>query len=158
MKKGKWNYTEEIEYTVIEVKLLPINEKIAHWQNAFAGNIQQVVKVIYNRPGQNSYTFWIDNSDGSGLRKIEKGGGPDSYHADIGPFEFIREVPESEWRQWDPLIHQAKTIQVDNWHKENMDPLQYKNLQSLRAMVATVNSGNFHVDEKGRIQPGKKLK
>jgi hypothetical protein len=73
VQNGYWNYTEPIEYRVIVVKLLPVARPPLHWQNAFVGQQRQVVEVFHN-----GHTFLIDNMDGSGLKKIEARGGPDS--------------------------------------------------------------------------------
>lgn len=134
MKKGFWNYTEEIEYTVILVKLLKQLSPPLHWQNAFEGQERQVVAITCKRTDGSKEQFWIDNEDGSGLRKIEKGGGPDSYSAHLGSFEFIRELPESEWQEYSPLIHKLQREICDNWQRTNY-PEDFKRMEALRKMI-----------------------
>lgn len=111
MKKGKWNYTENIEYTVLLVKVLAVKEPKMHWQNAFVNEERQVVLVKC----KGGHQFWIDNQDGSGLLKISKGGGPDSYSAHINEFEFIRELQEREWQQFDKIKFELSRMKVEDW-------------------------------------------
>lgn len=143
MKKGKWNYTEDIEYRVILVKLLAADKPL-HWQNRLVGEERQIVEVLHRKgEGEEEYRFWIDNADGSGLRKIERGGGPDSYSAHVDGFEMIRELDESEWQQWDKDKWEAERIAGDEWQKKNF-PEEYKQMLSLRKMI----TGNFGISRK----------
>lgn len=128
LKKGKWNYTEDILYKVVVVRLLPVADPVLAWQNAFAGQERQAVWVM----DATNYTFLIDNQDGSGLRKIARNGGPDSYSAHIMAHELIRDLPESEWQYWDPAKYQASQEAVATWQKEN-HPEEYEKLQRLIA-------------------------
>jgi hypothetical protein len=130
MKKGFWNYTEEIEYTVVLVKILPVEKPPMHWQNAFVGQERQAVKVSYK-----DYSFLIDNADGSGLKKIAARGGPDSYHASIEANEFIRDLPESEWQQFDKFKFDRYRFLSDAWQKEKY-PEEYKKIQALKEGLA----------------------
>lgn len=131
MKKGKWNYSEDIEYRVVLVKLLKVHETPMHWQNAVAGKERQVVEV---HARNNTSVFHIDNQDGSGLFKIAKGGGPDSYSAHLGEFVFIREIPEPEWQQWNPLLHIQLREECECWQKENY-PEKFEQMQSLKKLI-----------------------
>ncbi len=150
MKKGKWNYTEHIQYKVVLVKLLPVPETPMHWQNAFAGQERQVVWINYDFPGETP--FLIDNQDGSGLLKISRGGGPDSYSAHIGHYEFIRDLPESEWISWSKVLHDVNRKKVDDWQEEHF-PEEFARMNKLRQAI---QSRDFHVDKNGTIQLGKK--
>lgn len=128
MKKGKWNYTEDILFTVVNVRLGVIPEKPLHWQNALVGEIIQAVQIIPRTGGD----FFISNEDGSGLRKIEKGGGPDSYSAHLdGPFELLEDVPEEKWYKWDGFVHALLNIAFDEWAQKN-HPEEFAKLQELR--------------------------
>lgn len=138
MKKGKWNYTEKIEYTVLLVKLLPVSEPKMHWQNAFVNTERQVVLIKPKSGNQ----FWIDNGDGSGLLKISNGGGPDSYSAHVSEFEFIRELPESEWQQWNPKLYYSYREQCENWQKLNF-PNEYERIKKLREAIIENRKKNF---------------
>lgn len=132
MKKGKWNYTEEIEYTVLLVKLLPVEKPPMHWQNAFAGEERQVVKITHG-----DYSFYIDNEDGSGLHKISRGGGPDSYSAHIEGFDIIRDLPEQEWNQWDIEKHDEFRKKSDAWAAKHF-PEEHKKVQALKTGLAAL--------------------
>lgn len=142
MKKGKWNYTEDIEFTVIQVKILKTPTMPMHWQNAFIGEHRQAVRIDHG-----NHRFWIDNQDGSGLHKIAVGGGPGSYSAHLAEFHFIRELPESEWQQWDPILHRKHREAVDAWQKANF-PEEFERMQELRKII----SGGYKVDRNGTIQ------
>lgn len=130
MKKGKWNYTEDIEYRVVLVRLHKTDERPMHWQNALVGELRQVVEVNYNRDGETK-AFYIDNQDGSGLKKISAGGGPDSYSAHVAGFDLISEVPESEWQQWDPVLHKTERDKCDAWQAANF-PVEFERMKGLR--------------------------
>lgn len=134
MKKGKWNYSQDIEYTVIEVKLLPVPSTKMHWQNAFAGDVRQVVAIKYRKPNGELHQFWIDNQDGSGLQKIYAGGGPGSYSAHVEAFEFIRELPESEWQKWDPILHSYYRTKHTEWALRN-HPEEWEKMERLRKLI-----------------------
>lgn len=142
MKPGKWNYTEDIEYTVVLVKILQAQHTPMHWQNAFVGEHRQAVQIHHG-----SHRFWIDNQDGSGLQKIACGGGPGSYSAHLAEFEFIRELPESEWQQWDPLLHRKHREVVAAWQKEHF-PEEFERMEGLRKIIA----GGYTVDRNGTIK------
>lgn len=129
MKKGKWNYTEDIEYTVVEVMLSRVPEIPFHWQNSMSGEVCQAVLIKHG-----DYQFMIDNQDGSGLNKISKGGGPDSYSAHISGCETIREIPEHEWNQWNPIEHKKRRQHHDDWLKEH-HPEQFQKIESLRKHI-----------------------
>lgn len=133
MKKGKWNYSEGIEYRVILVKIHAVKEKPMYWQNAFEGQERQIVEVEYFHPDGSKGLFWLDNQDGTGLAKIEKGGGPDSYsaHLEENTFDFIRELEESEWQYFDVLIYNLNRAQVDEYQKTNF-PKDYEEMQSFK--------------------------
>lgn len=126
MKKGKWNYTEDIEFMVVVVKPKAVAEPKMHWQNAFIGEERQAVEVIHN-----GRSFFIDNKDGSGLRKIERGGGPDSYHASIEDFEFVKVLPENEWQQWDEKKHDQERWIAQSWQKATY-PEEFAKIEALR--------------------------
>jgi hypothetical protein len=89
----------------------------------------------------NGRTFLIDNMDGSGLRKIAAGGGPDSMSRHIDASEFVGLVPDESAQQWSPekckLIDEA----VDKWQKENY-PEEHKRLEGLRASLAAFKAKN----------------
>lgn len=142
MKQGKWNYTEDIEYDVILVRLHEAKEPKTHWQNAFAGQERQVVRVAYEDKFGKQKRFFIDNQDGSGLRKIDRGGSPDSYHASIDGFDLIRELPESEWQRWDPALHQKSQADADEWMKKNY-PEDYEQMLSLRSYIQAIQKKQF---------------
>ncbi len=150
MKKGKWNYTQDITYEVILVRLLKSEKTPCHWQNAFVGEIRQVVKV--HPEGQDE--FYIDNEDGSGLLKIERGGGPDSYSAHVGPFEWLSVVPEKDWIQWNKEKHLKLRQRSDDWMKENHLQV-YERMQSMKKTIALIRSGDYHIGKDGVPQPGK---
>jgi len=57
MKKGKWNYIEDILYTVVLVRLHEVEGTPLHWQNVFAGQERQVVEVMHNKPDGSEYVF-----------------------------------------------------------------------------------------------------
>jgi hypothetical protein len=136
MKKGKWNYTEDIEYTVVMVKIAKVPEQPLHWQNVWAANSMdeiQAVKVVHN-----GKPFYIDNTDGSGLKKIAALGGPDSYSAHINmnyALELKEVTDETAWHRWDPFIHKQRKQFEDNWNEIN-HPEEYKKILLLRAGLA----------------------
>lgn len=148
MKKGKWNYTEDILYKVVMVRILAEPATPMHWQNAFVGEDRQAVLVQYD----NQEPFLIDNQDGSGLLKIAKGGGPDSYSAHIESHELLHDVPELEWYQYDRAQHLIQRGLVDVWQQENF-PEEYERMTKLKEML---QSRNYHIDRKGTMQPGKR--
>ena len=129
MKEGKWNYTEKIEYTVIEVLLLEVPETPLHWQNAFAGEVCQAVFCKTR-----THQFIIDNQDGSGLHKVAQGGGPGCYSAHIDACEFIGNVPESEWIQWNPIEHIKRRDHRHTWMKQHF-PEGFKRMEMLREQI-----------------------
>lgn len=139
MKKGKWNYTEDIYYKVILVRLHKVEEPPMHWQNAFAGQERQVLDIWYTIKGVEKH-FYIDNYDGSGLLKISKGGGPDSYSAHVSGFSYLRDLPESEWQQFDKHRYEISRVLVDEWQKTNF-PEDFKKMEALREMI---RSGALH--------------
>lgn len=140
MKKGKWNYTENIRFKCIVARLLPVANPM-HWQYRLAGQERQIVEIEYCPDGIKPYKFWIDNGDGSGLRKIERLGGPDSYSAHVAEFEFISDLPESEWKQWDPELHNLQNAEMEAWQKEN-HPEEYGRLLKLREGLQKLRSDN----------------
>lgn len=133
MKTGKWNYTEDIEFDVILVRLHQVKEPPMHWQNAFAGQERQVVRIKYNSNGVAKF-FYIDNQDGSGIQKIIAGGGPGSYSAHVERFDIIRELPESEWQVWDPHLHRIYRNACDDWQKEHY-PEEFERMEGLRITI-----------------------
>jgi len=135
MKKGKWNYSEEIYYKVVLVRIAEQHDTPMSWQNAFAGMVRQAV-AIESEGGQ--HRFLIDNEDGTGLLKILRGGGPDSYSAHIGIHEIIEDVPESEWIQYDPVLHKRQRGMVDAWQQANF-PEDFARMQKLRDMIVSRN-------------------
>ena len=135
MKKGKWNYTEDINYKVILVRLQAVEEKPMYWQNAFAGELRQVVEVTTEK---GDYTFHIDNADGSGLLKILKGGGPDSYSAHVSGFTFIKELPENEWQLPDQLLWETNQQRVEDWQRTNY-PEEFKRMEALKKTISQYN-------------------
>lgn len=130
MKNGKWNYSENIIYRVVLVKLHRVTEPPAHWQNAFEGQERQAVEIT---KADESYSFWIDNADGSGLSKVEAGGGPGSMSRHFIPaaFEIIKEIPEAEWQTWAPHICKATDAAVEEWQKTNV-PEAWEKIQALK--------------------------
>lgn len=130
MKKGKWNYTEDIEYRVIIVRLHKVDDPPMHWQNAFIGQERQVVEINYQTHGVQK-AFFIDNQDGSGLLKISKRGGPDSYHASVAGNEFIRELPEEQWQQFDKDLYLQGRAASEQWQKINF-PESYAKVQRMK--------------------------
>jgi hypothetical protein len=126
MKKGFWNYTQPINYTVCLVKILPVENPVGHWQNAFIGEERQAV-LIYHQ----DYEFLIDNSDGYGLKKIYAGGGPDSYSAHLSNYEILGPIPESEWNQPDEKRHRENQKKVDAW-LEQQNGEEFKKIKALR--------------------------
>ncbi len=140
MKKGKWNYTENIEYRVVLVELHKVDNPVLHWQNAFTGETHQAVEVYC----QNGYKFLIHNEDGSGLLKITNGGGPDSYHAsiDYANCEVLQEVPPEAWIKFRDDLREITTQRIKAWQKEN-HPEEYeylrKMLKALKGQQAKTN-------------------
>jgi len=139
MKKGKWNYTQDILFQVVNVVLGPAESIPLHWQNAFQGETIQAV-LIRDFAG---YEFLIDNEDGSGLLKISRGGGPDSYSAHIdGKFEIGCTVPEEKWNQWDEHVSFLRREFVDAWREEHY-PEEFRKLQALKASIPPHFSKNL---------------
>jgi hypothetical protein len=130
MKKAFWNYTEPVTYRVIVVRLLEVKEPPMHWQNAFVGEHRQVVEITHN-----GRSFLIDNADGSGLLKLEEGGGPGSMSRHVGEFEFIGLVPDDQAQQWSPQKCAIIDKQVDSWQETN-HPEMFKKMQALKAAWA----------------------
>jgi hypothetical protein len=127
MKKGYWNYTEPVEYRIVSVRLLKVAATPLHWQNAFEGQIRQVVEVTHN-----GRSFHIDNADGSGLKKLEARGGPDSMSRHVDALEFVGPIPNNQIQQWDPAKCRIIDAQVDEWQKTNY-PEEHKMLEALKA-------------------------
>ncbi|MBN8668746.1 MAG: hypothetical protein J0M30_14710 [Chitinophagales bacterium] len=134
-REGKWNYTEDIQYRVLKVIIKPVESNKMHWQNAFAGKFRQIVEIKH----KDYPPFYIDNEDGSGLRKIAKGGGPDSYHADVSDFDFVEFVPQMLWFAWDPMKHKILGIIVDKYQKE-VCPEEYEKLKQLQESLIKFKS------------------
>lgn len=132
MKKGKWNYTEDITYRVVLVELKAVNME-THWQNSRIGSICQAVEITC----KDGTKFLIDNTDGSGLQKVNKGGGPDSYHASIKECSVIGVVDEIEWKQFDLVKHNLLRKCHDEW-LENNYPDEYEKLQGLRKYLKSL--------------------
>lgn len=130
MEKAFWNYTEPVTYRVIVVKLLKVEETPMHWQNAFEGEHRQVVEITHN-----GRAFMIDNADGSGLLKLEAGGGPGSMSRHVGTFEFIGDVPLEMAQQWSPQKCHVINKQVDSWQQTN-HPEMHKKMEALKASWA----------------------
>lgn len=127
MKTGKWNYTEDITYRVVNVRLAAVPEHPMYWQNAFAGETVQAVEITAGK-----HSWLIDNSDGSGLRKIERGGGPDSYSAHIDVcFEVLDEVPEAKWNAYDVEAHKSRHALVEAY-QQKADPVEYEKLRAMK--------------------------
>lgn len=134
MKKGKWNYSEDIEYRVILVKLHHVSDPKMHWQNAFVGEERQVVEIS-TKTANGIYVFLIDNNDGYGLLKISRGGGPDSFSAHVdGGFDFVKELPENEWQQTSKVLHDRDRAIVNEWQKTNF-PDEFEKLEALRNAI-----------------------
>lgn len=131
MKKGFWNYTEPIFYSVVIVRLFPVKDPPNHWQNAFAHQERQAVRI--STPDEKEI-FFIDNGDGSGLKKIEARGGPGSMsrHIQAGCFEIVEAFPpESSWQQYDPAKRRETDQVVEDWQKEH-HPEQYAKMQRMK--------------------------
>lgn len=131
-----WNYEEKIEFRVLNTRLRQVTSRESHWQNAFVGEICQIIEVI--PPGKDK-SFFIDNEDGSGLLKLVKNGGPDSYHASIGDFDLIEEVPIAYAKFFDPIKHKERRIKSDLWMKEHFPEL-HKKLEALRKAASKLQS------------------
>lgn len=116
------------------VRLLAVPETPMHWQNAFIGEEREVVEISHKKADNSIYKFYIDNQDGSGLRKIKNGGGPDSYSAHVDQHEYLRELWESDWQQWNPILHAAERHKSDEWQQKNF-PEEFKRMESLRNMI-----------------------
>lgn len=144
MKKGKWNYTENIDYRVVIVRIEATPNKM-HWQNAFMGEMREVVEIISRRPRETPYTFYIDNADGSGLLKIARGGGPDSMsrHLDVENIYVQSAVDPDKWQHWDVGKCLAIDQEVDEYQKK-ADPEKYAELEALKAawLVSPMNPKN----------------
>lgn len=128
--QGYWNYTEEITYRVIVVRLLEIPDKPLWWQNVYAGEHRQVVEVT----SKGGHVFLIDNADGSGLAKIAAGGGPHSPHRSIDGHEFVGLVPDDMAQQWSLEKCLAIEAHIDNWQRERY-PEEWERLQGLRKTI-----------------------
>lgn len=126
MKTGKWNYTEDIEYKVVIVKLHAVPNTPMHWQNAFAGQERQAVHII----GPRKEVFLIDNQDGSGLLKVTNGGGPEFYHASIDEHEYIKDLPEDAWQAPDPNLF-AENRRIAREYQRKADPEGFEKLELL---------------------------
>jgi hypothetical protein len=136
MKDGFWNYTEPIKYRVVYVQLFPVKEPVLHWQNAFVGEIHQAVQVYHFRPDGECRPFLISNQDGSGIKKMEKGGGPDSqsWHIVLEACVIGNEVPEPLWNTWSEFATAHMEGIVEQWQEENY-PEQFKRLQALKQTI-----------------------
>lgn len=137
MKNGFWNYTEPILYTVILVRIKKVDDPPLHWQNAFEDEERQVVVIVPEKITDDD-RFYIDNGDGSGLQKIAEGGGFRSYHASVSDFEYIRELPEDEWQQPDPVKREEHKKKVEAWQRENY-PEHFRQLDRLRKSFKRTN-------------------
>jgi hypothetical protein len=126
MQQGFWNFTEPVQYRVLNVEFLPVPETLLHWQNAFVGQTGQVLEINYA-----GKSFYIDNRDGSGLRKIEAGGGPNSMSRHVGSMVVLGELQEKDWQAWDPAICEDLEKKVVAWQKAN-HPEEFKKLQALK--------------------------
>lgn len=144
MKKGFWNYTEPVTYRVVLVKLLAVDQPRMHWQNALAGEERQAVEITQHAEQGDcgNYVFLIDNGDGSGLLKLEAGGGPGSMHRSVQNFELIGEVTETEWQQWDPQLCKLTDLRVEAWQAENY-PEDFAKLKALQASWANSDTKKF---------------
>jgi hypothetical protein len=131
------------DYTTVgyfaTVAMVKQHEKKLHWQNAFVGNVRQVLVVHWRMGIKDSYTSILDNDDGSGLAKIESGWWPNMPHREIEIVEEIKELyelPEREWNQFNPLRYQAINAQVETYQEQRFagDP-DYEGLKNLKAVV-----------------------
>ena len=76
-KPPRWNY-EPCKAVLGTVKVVK-SERETWWCAKLEGHRLKCVKVMCGNS-----SFFINNEDGSGFRKVfEQGGGPDSYHASI---------------------------------------------------------------------------
>ena len=137
MKKGNWNYTEDIMWRVVFIKLLPVSEPKAHWQNALAGQKVQAIEVSYPKQAP----FLIFNDDGTGHYKVTHGGGPNLPHRSIDKHEFISEVPESQVMEYDPIIETWINSICDDWCKAN-HPDVWERLKALKEGLKKLHKDN----------------
>jgi hypothetical protein len=140
MKKGFWNYTQEIEFQPVLVEVVKIDEPKTHWQNAFVGTVRQGVQCF-----RGNYSWIMDNEDGSGYEKIKRLGGPDSGHRDLTNCKIIEVQDDDKINDFHLLKYIAINEDVDNWQSAT-HPEEYKKLKALREtirqMQANRQSGN----------------
>jgi hypothetical protein len=144
MKNGFWNYTQPITYRHVLVRILPVSAPGLHWQNAFAGKEIEALEIAYEpetihldpMPEKvDRYIFYIDNQDGLGILKIQRGGGPDSgsRHISVDSMEILRELSDVEaTHAFSPSHHLEVEHKIDHWQKTN-HPAEYQKLKALRA-------------------------
>lgn len=105
------------------------------WYTPFIGTERQVIECKAA-----DYTFYLDNMDGSGLKKVLNGGWPNDGHYSIYPAEIMHEVPAEHWNHYTPELAQIQKDEIDSaWmgidaegytvHKKEMEGI----LSSLRS-------------------------
>jgi hypothetical protein len=69
-----WNY-KPCEARIVRVIVADAPGCPLYWAREFVGQEREAVEVI-----SDGHTFYLDNEDGSGWRKVMHGGGPDMGH------------------------------------------------------------------------------
>ena len=119
------------------------------WFVPFIGQHRQVVEVI-----QDGQTFYMDNEDGSGFRKVTEGrGSPQFGHRSFYPAEILSEVCPSEWTKWFPALQDRIQEDVDiawrqidregyNEDKEKLESLKRTIQGGFKSRIAVCNGCN----------------
>jgi hypothetical protein len=145
MKNGFWNYTEPITYRVILVNIRQVIHPPMHWQNAFVGKQRQAVQVYYFDHMGECKTFLLDNEDGSGILKIEKGGGPDSMsrHIPLECADVINEFTDTGlWKMYNEEKRRQIDREVDQWSATNY-PEDHARIQALKDTIIQMKRNQF---------------
>lgn len=155
---AKWNYTEDVAVVAIlaTIKDCPVGDhsvdaskrSILSWLRPLVGTQRQILQITDQVTG---YRFYIDNEHGEGLRKIKRGGGPDSgsHHLGQDDFEIVRFLPDSEINPWNMVEHYAFQQRNDDWLARK-EPEAWARLEGLRQSFLTNNFGLPKKDNHGK--------
>lgn len=101
------------------------------WFVPFVGQQRQAVEVVYN-----GTSFFLDNSDGSGVRKVTLGfGSPGWGHRSVYPKEVLHEVPKESWQEWSLAVRDIVEAEIrEGWLAIDRDGYleHLKDMESLK--------------------------
>lgn len=90
------------------------------WFVPFIGQQRQMVEVKYQ-----GETFYLDNSDGTGLHKVTSGkGSPRVGHKSVYPSSISHEVPREQWQECTEFVCEIVKEEIDEMWTA-LDPIGY---------------------------------